>query len=134
MENKKDIKKTEIVDSGIDKDVLEIMASENIIDGMGDQTQINRVILNCFCELLSEVKDMTRSFDDFMSTLTICSADKLSDFFVKLRSNVEDEQKVQRVQNKVKKSHLKSKKKAKESPKNNIECEDNVFKFPKQEI
>lgn len=117
MEN--NVKKEEIKVSGgkIDKDVLDVMSQEDILSAISDPKQANRLILNCFCELLSEIKGMRQDFDEFMQMISVCSSDKLTSFFKELQQNVADETKRLELQDKIKQSHKKPTKKAKKSVK-----------------
>lgn len=104
----------EIKEEGkIDKDVLDVMHEEDILKALSDDKQIKRVILNCFCEFLSEVKEMRKSVEDLVNQITICSADKLKSFFKELESNVSEEEKKMEVYDKAHRGHKKSKKTAK---------------------
>ena len=110
MENEKETKKPEVTEAKIDKDVLDIMKNEEVLKALSDDVQIKRVILNCFCEFLSEIKDLRKEFEEFTQMISVVSADKLADFFKELHSNVAQEEKRQNVQEKIKKGHQKSKK------------------------
>lgn len=116
---KNNVKKDEIKVSGgkIDKDVLDVMKQDDILRAISDPKQANRLILNCFCELLSEIKGMRQDFDEFMQMISVCSSDKLSAFFKELQQNVADETKRLELQDKIKQSHKKSTKKANKSVK-----------------
>lgn len=119
-EKKKDV---EIKSAGIDSDVLDIMKEKDVLKAISDEVQIRRVMLNFFCEMLSQVKELKKEFEDFYQTISICSTDKVIDFFKKLKSNVEEEKTRIAVKEKIKKSHLKSKK-----------SNNTVVKFPKDNI
>lgn len=110
MENEKETKKPEVTEAKIDKDVLDIMKNEDVLKALSDDVQIKRVILNCFCEFLSEIKDLRKEFEEFTQMISVVSADKLADFFKELHSNVSQEEKRLNVQEKIKKGHQKSKK------------------------
>ena len=110
MENKENVKKVETTDAKIDKDVLDIMKNDEILSSMSDDKQIKRLILNCFCEFLSEIKGLRRDFDEFSQMISVCSADKLADFFKELHGNVAQEEKRQELHKKMSQSHQKSKK------------------------
>lgn len=110
MENEKETKKPEVTGGKIDKDVLDIMKNEDVLKALSDDVQIKRVILNCFCEFLSEIKDLRKEFEEFTQMISVVSADKLADFFKELHSNVAQEEKRLNVQEKIKKGHQKSKK------------------------
>lgn len=113
MENEKEVKKPQVTEVKIDKDVLDIMKNEDVLKALGDDKQIKRVILNCFCELLSEIKGLRADFDEFSQMISVCSADKLADFFKELHSNVAQEEKRIELQEKMAESHKKSKKSSK---------------------
>lgn len=121
-ENKIEKEQPKIEEAGIDQDVLEEMLKDNIVRATSDDTQMNRVMLNCLCEMLSQFKQMNKAFEDFSNTLSICGADKLTDFFKKLKTNVENEEVRQNVQKEIKKSHKKAKK------------SENVVKFPAKSV
>lgn len=103
-------KQPEIQEAGIDKDVLEKMVKENVLTATKDDIQMNRVMLNCMCEMLSQFQQMNKAFAEFSNILSICGADKLTDFFKKLKVNVDNEVTRQNVQKQIKKSHKKAKK------------------------
>lgn len=107
------VKNDEIKVTGgkIDREVLDVMKQEDILTAISDPKQANRLILNCFCELLSEIKGLRQDFDEFMQLISVCSSDKLASFFKELQTNVAQEEVVQSVQKKVAQSHKKSTKK-----------------------
>jgi hypothetical protein len=113
MENKENVKKVEVTEAKIDKDVLDIMKNDDILSTMEDDKQVKRLILNCFCEFLSEIKGLRRDFDEFSQMISVCSADKLADFFKELHNNISQEEKRIELQEKMAESHKKSKKAAK---------------------
>ena len=115
MENKENVTKIETNDAKIDKDVLDVMKSEDILSAISDDKQIKRLILNCFCEFLSEIKGLRRDFDEFSQMISVLSADKLADFFKELQGNVSKEEKRVQLQEKISKSHKKPKKSSKKS-------------------
>ena len=115
MENKEKVTKVETTDAKIDKDVLDIMKNEDIMASISDDKQVKRLILNCFCEFLSEIKGLRRDFDEFSQMISVCSADKLADFFKELHGNVAQEEKRLELRDKIAKSHQKSKKKSTQS-------------------
>lgn len=94
----------------IDKEVLDIMKDDEILAAISDETQKNRLILNCFCEFLSQIRELRKAFDEFSQMISVCSADKIAMFFKELQKNVADEEKRIDLQEKLKKSHRKSKK------------------------
>lgn len=118
MENEKNVTKVETTDAKIDKDVLDVMKNEDILTAVGDDKQVKRLILNCFCEFLSEIKGLRKDFDEFSQMISVCSADKLADFFKELHSNVAKEEKRLELRDKIAQSHKKSSKKPKKSSQN----------------
>ena len=107
MENNEKIK---VEKAGIDKDVLDIMTQEDVLKAISDETQMKRFELNFFCEFLSEIKGLRKDFDEFSQMISVCSAEKLADFFKELQGNVAQEQKRMELQEKMSQSHKKSKK------------------------
>ena len=107
MENNEKIK---VESAGIDKDVLDIMTQEDVLKAISDETQMKRFELNFFCEFLSEIKGLRKDFDEFSQMISVCSAEKLADFFKELQGNVAQEQKRIELQEKMSQSHKKSKK------------------------
>jgi HSP20 family molecular chaperone IbpA len=107
MENNEKIK---VESAGIDKDVLDIMTQEDVLKAISDETQMKRFELNFFCEFLSEIKGLRKDFDEFSQMISVCSAEKLADFFKELQGNVAQEQKRVELQEKMSQSHKKSKK------------------------
>lgn len=106
-----------VEDSGIEEEILDIMSQEDILTAISDEKQKNRLILNCFCSFLNEITSLRKEFDDFMQMISVCSADKLSNFFKELQKNVADEANRIELQEKISKSHKKSKKSSKNSKK-----------------
>ena len=117
MENKENVTKVETTDAKIDKEVLDIMKNEEILAAVSDDKQVKRLILNCFCEFLSEIRGLRKDFDEFAQMISVCSADKLADFFKELHSNVSQETKRMELKEKMAKSHQKSKKSVKNAKK-----------------
>lgn len=110
MENQENTKKVEKSDAKIDKDVLDVMKDEEILAVLEDDKQVKRLILNCFCEFLSEIKGLRRDFDEFSQMISVCSADKLGEFFKELHGNVAQERKRLEVKERVAQSHKKPRK------------------------
>lgn len=102
-----------VEDNGIEEEILDIMSQDDILTAISDEKQKNRLILNCFCSLLNEITLLRKEFDDFMQMISVCSADKLAGFFKELQNNVADEAKRVELQEKISKSHKKSKKSSK---------------------
>lgn len=126
MENEK----IEVKNAGIDPHVLDIMKQQDVLETLKDEKLAKRAELNFFCEMLSSVKELNNTFQEFMNFLTICSADKLSSFFKELQTNVESEKVRANVQKKVRKSHqkAKNKKKIQKKSKNNGDLSKNSVK------
>lgn len=78
---------------GIDEEILDLLPSENVMNAISDEKEIRRVILNCFCELLSQMKEFNKQVDEFNTYLSVVSSDKLVDFFTELKHNTEEEEK-----------------------------------------
>lgn len=131
MENEKNVTKVETTDAKIDKDVLDVMKNEDILTALGDDKQVKRLILNCFCEFLSEIKGLRKDFDEFSQMISVCSADKLADFFKELHSNVAKEEKRLELRDKIAQSHKKSSKKSKKSSQNDKKLSQNDKNAPK---
>jgi len=108
------MEQVEVKPASIDKDVLDIMAQEDILTAISDDKQCKRLILNCFCEFLSQIKSLKEKVDGLQEIITVCSADKISKFFKKVRDNTKKEVQRENLQNKMKQSHLKAKKAKKE--------------------
>lgn len=117
MENNEKKNEVQVTGGKIDKDVLDVMKQDDILTAISEPKQANRLILNCFCELLSEIKGMRQDFDEFMQLVSVCSSDKLSAFFKELQKNVFEEETRQTVQKKIRQSHKKSTKKTEKSVK-----------------
>lgn len=131
MENEKNVTKVETTDAKIDKDVLDVMKNEDILTALGDDKQVKRLILNCFCEFLSEIKGLRKDFDEFSQMISVCSADKLADFFKELHSNVAKEEKRLELRDKIAQSHKKSSKKSKKSSQKSKKSSQNDKNAPK---
>ena len=76
---------------GIDKEVLDLLPSENVLKAISDEKEVRRAMLNCFCELLSQMKEFNKQVDDFNTYLSVVSSEKIVDFFTELKQNVEEE-------------------------------------------
>lgn len=114
MENKE---KITVSGGEIDKEVLDIMSQEDVLKAINDDVQMRRMELNLFCEFLSEIKAVKSEFEQFAQMVSICSSNKIADFFKTLKSNVEDENARIELQEKMKESHKKSKKRKKNAVK-----------------
>lgn len=104
MENK-EIKVTQ---SSIDKEVLDVMKDEEILNAISDEKQMKRFELNLFCEFLSEIKGLKKEIDELNEIISITSSDKIANFFKELNQNFKDEKTRVEVQNKIAKGHKKS--------------------------
>ena len=116
MENKIENKENK-ENAGLDVEAVETMVADSIYKTISDPKLMNRALLNCFCELMGELKDMKKQFDEFMETISIASADKVTEFFTKTKDNLSKETKRANARAKVAKSHQKSKKATKISKK-----------------
>ena len=96
----------------IDEDVLDVLKQEDVLAALSDDKQVKRVMLNCFCEFLSEIRGLRTQFEEFSQMISVCSADKLTSFFKELQKNVGEE-----LKEKIMQSHKKSTKKSKKSVK-----------------
>ena len=101
----------------IDREVLDVMKQDDILTAISDPKQANRLILNCFCEFLSEIKSLKEKVDEFAQLISVCSSKKVASFFAELQSNVKKEEKRLEVVDKIKQSHKKSTKKVNKSVK-----------------
>ena len=101
----------------IDQEMLDVLSQEDVLAALSDDKQIKRVVLNCFCEFLSEIRGLRAQFEEFSQMISVCSADKLASFFKELQKNVGEETKKLELQEKIKQSHKKSTKKRKKSVK-----------------
>lgn len=101
----------EIKRAEIDKDVLDTMikSDEEINAVLDNDIACKRLILNCFCELLSELQKLHKDIDDLNTTLSICGADKLTAYFKEIQKNFDSEVVRANVKKKVSKSHQKKK-------------------------
>lgn len=84
----------------IDEDVLDVLKQEDVLAALSDDKQIKRVMLNCFCEFLSEIRGLRTQFEEFSQMISVCSADKLTSFFKELQKNVGEEVKKRRIERK----------------------------------
>lgn len=125
-EIKEEIKNEAVEEGKIDKDVIDVMNDSDILNVLGDDKQLKRAVLNCFCEYLSEVKGLRTQVEELVNAITICSTDKLKAFFKELDANVQSEEKRIELHEKMAKSHQKSKKGAKKSA--------NIHTFPKKDV
>ena len=125
MAEKEEVK---ITGGKIDKEVLDIMKNESILDSIKDEKQISRLILNCFCEFLSEIRDLRKEFDEFSQMISICSADKLAEFFKELQKNVDVESKKMEIYEKAHNDHKKSVKAKRKTTKLNKNTQKNIKK------
>ena len=101
--------KVKTTEASIDKDVLDIMKDEDVLKAVSDDKLTKRLILNCFCEFLSQIKGLRKDIDDFSQMISVLSADKLGSFFKELQKNVDAEEKRLKVQEKISQSHKKPK-------------------------
>lgn len=103
-------KKVDIQDAGIDKEVLEEIAKENILDSLTDDKQIKRVEINFYCELLAQLNHLDDSMNNLVNIFTICSNKQITEFFFGVKKKMKEEQMARNVEKIVEKSHKRSKK------------------------
>ena len=108
MEEKK-VEKVDIQNAGIDKDVLEAITKDLIEKTVNDQTLLNRAIVNCLAETISELKNVSRSLNNFYQVISICSQEKILEYFGELDKNVKAEEKRLIAQQKIHQDHKKKK-------------------------
>lgn len=89
----------------IDAEVVNVMKDEDVVKMLSDDTQIKRLILNCFCEFLSEIKSLRGEVNQLVDVFTMVSTDKLKAYFKELETNVDKEETRQKVQKKAIRSH-----------------------------
>jgi hypothetical protein len=114
-------KKLEIDEADIDKEVIDKAIRENIINKLDNETDMNRIILNALCELLVELRHLRDYTKEFSQMLSVCSAPKMQDFFIKVNKNLQREQKLQ--------EEMKNKE---NKDTNKVENKDNVIKMTKK--
>lgn len=128
MENKEQIrqeiaekveeKKYDVGTEDIDAEILKVAQSKGVLDAVRDETTLNRAILNCFCEVLAELRHLENSFASFLDIISICSNDKIVEFFAQTKKNL-DKEKKRLAKEQEKKSQVKA-------------CE-NIVQMPKKE-
>ena len=109
--------KVEVTGGKIDKEVLDVMSQDDVLTAIQDEKQKNRLIMNFFCELLSEIKGLRQDYDEFMQCVSVCSSDKIGAFFKELQKNVHDEEQRVEFHKKMSQSHRKSTRTAKNTNK-----------------
>ena len=78
-----EIKKT---DGEIDKEVLDEIYKAKVDLCISDEKQMRRTELNCYAELLSQLKELSANTEKVYQTLNMIGADKLTEYF-KEKSN-----------------------------------------------
>ena len=118
QETKVEEKKYNVGTEEIDAEILKIAQSKGVLDAVRDEKTLNRAILNCFCEVLAELKHLGSSVESFLDIISICSNDKIVEFFAQTKKNLEKEKK----------------RLAKEQEKKSqIKASDNIVQMPKKE-
>lgn len=92
---------------GIDEEVLDLLPSENVLKALESDIEMKRVVLNCFCELLSLYKKQNQELEALEQTITIASTQKVVDFFSKVKENTVEEEKRVKTYNKAHRGHRK---------------------------
>jgi hypothetical protein len=103
-------KKIEVEDAGIDREIVEELAKENILNSLTDDKQIRRVEINFYCEMLAELKNLDNSVGNLVNIFSICANKQLTEFFSGVNDNIKKEQVKKNVENIVEKSHKKPQK------------------------
>lgn len=97
MEEIKTEMQTEMqTDGKIDWDVIETATQNKATTALADDIQARRILFNCFCELLSQLKEIKKSCDEFAQDVSVCSQDKLLRFFRKVNSKCKKVQKAEK--------------------------------------
>lgn len=109
MENKN----VKIIDSGIDKETLDILNNENVVASLDSPVKMARFVFNYQCEMLGVVSGLANTVKKLYDTVNICGAEKIRDYFEKVRENYEKETKRAIVRQKIEQGHKKPKKTAK---------------------
>lgn len=109
--------KVNVTGGKIDKETLDIMSQEDILTAISDQKEANRLILNCFMEFLGELHGLRTDLDSLLQVVSVCSKDKILDFFKQVDAGFENEKTRVAVQEKIKESHKKPTKKTNKSAK-----------------
>lgn len=109
MENNK----VKIEGGEIDKEVLDILNNENVVNSLKDEKLMKRFVFNFCCETLSVLGKLGNSVKRLYDTVNICGAEKIRDYFEKVQKNYEEEVKRAKVREKIEQGHKKSKKTAK---------------------
>jgi hypothetical protein len=91
--------------TGIDEEVKQIIAEEQVELGISDEKQMRRTELNFYCELLSQFKALNKDLDGLQETMNIAFADKMTAYYRELAENFKREEKRVAVQKQAKKSH-----------------------------
>lgn len=102
-----EIKKT---DGEIDKEVLDEIYKAKVDLCISDEKQMRRTELNCYAELLSQLKELSANTEKVYQTLNMIGADKLTEYFKELTKNYKEEEARAKVRKKVSKSHLRKSK------------------------
>lgn len=100
----------QVKEGKIDEAVKEILSSEDVVNALADDKQLKRFILNAFCEMLSEIKNLHGDLEQLNSTVAMLGQDKIKAYFKALEKNVKTEESVQDTLKRVRKSHQKAKK------------------------
>lgn len=65
----------------IDEDVLKIINRTTLFNDIKDDATMKRIMVNAFCELISQMKEFSKTISEISSNLTILSEEKLVQLF-----------------------------------------------------
>ncbi len=104
----KDVK---ITKAPIDRKVLNIMKNDEIMAVLDDDKLMKRFELNSYCEVLSLLDEVAKLVKRLESTMRVCGASKLKEFYETATANYQKEQTRAFVNQKIEQGHKKSTKK-----------------------
>lgn len=93
----------------IDKEVVDIISAKEIEELLQEPIQMDRIMLNCYCETLSELQKLRSMVDDMSNLFVICSHDKITQFFGAVKDNYKDECNKETLKTKIARSYKKAK-------------------------
>lgn len=108
-EIKEQEKKVDINEASIDKEVLDILSNEEMFETLLDDKLVKRFILNCFCEMLSEMGKLKKEICGLSNVITVCSADKINKYLKEVDTGIKEEEARQAVAEKIAEGHKKKK-------------------------
>ena len=110
MENENKQKELKVTPATIDKDVLEEMVAtdEQIKATMENPKLLKRAVLNGFCEMFAQIKELRVAIEEQNNILTTAFHKNIAEWLGKIDKNVEKEEKIQQLKKKIGQSHKKS--------------------------